>query len=248
MVTRNRSRIAERSVACFARQSWPNKELVVIDDGTEDYSPMLDKYSHLATIRYLRRPANSLGTLGEARNYSLEQAHGDLLMQWDDDDWYHPERIAFQMKPIEKGADAVLLRHTLMHVDHHDYIDKPYRTHIRIGTPGTIIHRRSSIRYPCLKQREDSIYMREWRAQHKTVVLGNCAHLFIRCFHGNNTWNIRHFLERLDTGVFGKFDYWYAKHWHGDLLRHRAFRLNSAESLAARDFLQESRTLGILTY
>jgi glycosyltransferase involved in cell wall biosynthesis len=36
MVTANRAAIARRAVRCFLDQSWSNRELVIVDDGSED--------------------------------------------------------------------------------------------------------------------------------------------------------------------------------------------------------------------
>ncbi len=40
MVTANRAALARRAVDCFLRQRWANRELVVVDDGEQDYTPL----------------------------------------------------------------------------------------------------------------------------------------------------------------------------------------------------------------
>src|SRR5262245_57789486 len=92
MVTRNRAKLARRAIACFQAQTWANKELVIVDDGDEDYAPVLAPYRRDLHIVYHRLPPDPARTLGAARNISLELASGDYCAQWDDDEWYHPER------------------------------------------------------------------------------------------------------------------------------------------------------------
>ena len=112
MVTKNRARLARRALHCLAHQTWQNKELVIIDDGDEDYEPMLAEYRQSFPIHYHRIQPEPSTYLGQLRNLSLSRANGEFLVQWDDDEWYHPERIERQMRAIADGLDVVVLRST----------------------------------------------------------------------------------------------------------------------------------------
>ena len=93
MVTKQRLNVLPRAVAWFQRQSYPDRELIVVndaDDGTKEYLAALrDK-----RIVYIR-PEQAC--LGELRNVAVTHARGTYLAQWDDDDWYHPDRLALQV-------------------------------------------------------------------------------------------------------------------------------------------------------
>jgi glycosyltransferase involved in cell wall biosynthesis len=247
MITAGRSRLAERAVRCFCAQTWTNKELIVLDDGPEDYRRMLLPYSDAANIRYRRLEHDPARRLGALRNLAIEDAGGDYLAQWDDDEWYHPERLERQMQPILEGSGASVLRQTLMHLDTPEYVERPYRTGLRRGTPGTIVFRRTSTRYPNTRRGEDSDFLSRLRRSGAGVtVLGpECSHLFIRCFHGANTWDRTHFSERLHDSVRNTLEYVYARYLRGDLFAHRAFQLTDAERESTRAFLQQSRELGL---
>lgn len=246
MVTRNRASLARRAVACFVAQSWPSKELVIVDDGDEDYSPILAPWRE-QQVRYERLPADPARTLGSARNVSLELARGDYCVQWDDDEWYHPERIALQMAAIGTGADAVVLKYTLMHLDTPSFAEHPYRAYVRGGTPGTILHRRSAVRYPELRKNEDAEYLARLRRELRVKVEGRASsHLFIRCFHGHNTWHREHFLRRLHTTKLDKWRHFVATRLRRNLFSHSAFALDTVERETVRRFVADSREIGLL--
>lgn len=248
MVTKNRARFARRALHCLASQTWGNKELVIIDDGDEDYEPVLAEYRHLFPIQYHKLTPDPDVRLGQLRNLSLERARGDFLIQWDDDEWYHPERIATQMAAAASGLDVVVLQNTLCHLDTPGYAEHLFHTNIPRGTtPGTVLHRRSNVRYPNLGRAEDTVYLKELAATVRFGVLEEPhSHLFIRCFHGANTWDLRHFEGALQHSFSQKVWYRICKHVFRDLKRHPAFRLTELEQRAAAQFLEDSRLLGLL--
>ena len=50
------------------------------------------------------------GHLGNLRNTSMEAATGEVICQWDDDDLYHPERLANQFaQMVQRKAQASFL-------------------------------------------------------------------------------------------------------------------------------------------
>jgi len=249
MVTRNRADLARRAVECFERQSWPSKELVIIDDGEQDYGPMLEPYRANNTIHYHRVPDEADVFLGGLRNASLDKANGEYWMQWDDDEWYDPSRIETQMRAIlDNDWAGCTLRYTLMHLDDPTHIENPYRTSLAFGTPGTICHARTDVRYPNMRKGEDSVFLRNLKKEGKIGVLGqDQSHLFVRCFHGQNTWEQTHFTERLHKGPMNMLRYFWANTIKGDLHAHPFFQLSAAEQKTTREFLQASRELGLFS-
>jgi glycosyltransferase involved in cell wall biosynthesis len=248
MVTKNRPYLAKRALQCFANQSWESKELVIVDDGEESYESVIEPYRERFAIRYHRVSPAADRYLGALRNVTLDLAEGEFCAQWDDDDWYHPDRLAVQMRAIEhQRLDAVLLRWTLMHLDTPEFLEHPYRTQLRRGTPGTILHRQTPLRYPNLPRSEDSVFRRELgRSQRLGIVDQLHSHLFIRCFHGANTWEIEHFTERLHRSFLDKTRYFRARFIARDLFSHPLFQLTPAERHAVRLFFEESRELGAI--
>jgi ADP-heptose:LPS heptosyltransferase/SAM-dependent methyltransferase len=98
MPTANRRAFVPAAIACFLGQDYPERELLILDDGTDCVRDLVPADPR---IRYV--PLSAPMPLGAKRNRACELAGGDLIVHWDDDDWYPPDRITRQ-------ADALLRR------------------------------------------------------------------------------------------------------------------------------------------
>jgi glycosyltransferase involved in cell wall biosynthesis len=247
MITSNRRRLVHRSLACLANQTWSNTELVIIDDGEENLESLLELYKDNFKIRYERINYDPQILLGGLRNLSLELASGEYCIQWDDDEWYHPERIATQMRFLqERDLDAVTLRYVLVHLAEPLFWEHPFRYDSINGTYGTILHRRSDIRYPNQERVEDRVYYETFKKSNRTGMIEDpSGHLFIRCYHGDNTWNRKHFLNRLNKSLYDRLDYYLSRYLLGNIFRHHAFQIEKYEQAAFRDFVTMNRDLGL---
>ena len=95
MPTRDRRRFALQSVRYFLRQDFPTRELLVLDDGSDDLYRDLPSDPR---IRYVRVPFGE--SIGAKRNRGCALAYGSIIAQWDDDDWYAPDRLSAQVAPL----------------------------------------------------------------------------------------------------------------------------------------------------
>jgi O-antigen biosynthesis protein len=101
MPNANRRRFVPIAIAQFLAQDYPNAELVILDDGEEPVGDLVP--SHPA-LRYLRTPRHR--NLGAKRNAACEAARGGIILHWDDDDWYAPQRVRIQVEALlASGAD-----------------------------------------------------------------------------------------------------------------------------------------------
>jgi glycosyltransferase involved in cell wall biosynthesis len=95
MPTRNRRRFVPQAIWYFLRQDYPNREMIVVDDGEDCVQDALPADPR---IRYVRLPARA--SIGAKRNIACEISQGELVAHWDDDDWIGPERLTRQVELI----------------------------------------------------------------------------------------------------------------------------------------------------
>jgi glycosyltransferase involved in cell wall biosynthesis len=173
---------AKVAIRCFLEQTHSEKELVIINDGRVPVG------SSDPQVRELMIPHSPNVSLGELRNIGLQQARGEFVIQWDDDDWHHPRRIELQLSCWEKGA-AVLLQKQIRY----NFLDGEAIVYNRLsGIHGTILHEKlEGVRYLNRSKREDSWFLINF--SHRKI-LNCCPPLYIRFCHGANTWNPRHIM------------------------------------------------------
>ena len=106
----DRLRRARESVAA---QTYPNVEVVVVDDCSptplESVVESADLRS-LSAVRYLRNEENMGGNA--TRNRGIEAASGEFIAFLDDDDEWKPTKVARQVEAFRESADDVGLVYT----------------------------------------------------------------------------------------------------------------------------------------
>jgi len=100
MPTYNRARFVPIAIRCFLQQTYPNKELIIVDDGAEALSIPDD-----SRIRYIQRDIRM--TTGMKRNLGAEAAKGDIIASLDDDDFSASYRLEDQVQRLLKAGKAV---------------------------------------------------------------------------------------------------------------------------------------------
>lgn len=88
------------AVRSILAQSWANVEVVIVDDASPpEFDDVLGEAVALGErIRLVRMPVNS-GTYA-ARNAGLDAAGGEFAAFQDSDDWSHPRRLEWQIRPL----------------------------------------------------------------------------------------------------------------------------------------------------
>ncbi|HEY6136566.1 MAG TPA: glycosyltransferase [Thermoanaerobaculia bacterium] len=200
MPTFNRRAFIPLALARFREQSYPNRELIVVDDGTD---PVGDLLADLRGVRYLRLPRRI--SIGAKRNLACAEARGEIVAHWDDDDWYSHERLERQIAPIVRGeADVTGLENRFV-------LQTPFGRFWTVNRTlhrsmfvcdvhgGTLVYRRaiwtSGVRYPEVNLAEDAAFVREAvRRGRKLLRLDNDG-IFVYVRHGTNAW-------KFDAGTF----------------------------------------------
>jgi hypothetical protein len=190
MPTRDRPDFVERAVAYFLRQDYPNRELVVVDDGCE---PVRDRVEGAPGVTYVRLAGDA--STGSKRNVAGEVARGEVLVCWDDDDWYGPGRLSAQARPLLAGeADVSALGRSLFYqVTPGCFWRCTPRVHARMFfkqvVGGTLAWRRDArARFPDRSMAEDADLLRTLlRRGARLAPVPNGGH-FVYVRHGTNSW------------------------------------------------------------
>lgn len=189
----------ERAMRCFSRQTWTERELVVVHDGGEalqrDIEALSATFSDCAIRVHEESPGQPLGTL---RNASVARARGGLVCQWDDDDLYHPQRLEVQAQRLrEEDAEFCFFTDQMhlftqtgeMYWD--DWTREQPPMHLIQGTLLGV--RESMAPYPPLSRGEDTPLLRELvRRGCRVAELRDAGCLYVYVYDGANAFDQEH--------------------------------------------------------
>ncbi|GAA1468834.1 glycosyltransferase family 2 protein [Microbacterium thalassium] len=96
-------------------QTTPVREVVVVDDGSPHPAELGAIGADLG-VRVLRQPSRGVSA---ARNYGARHTTGDWIAFLDDDDVWHPERIAAQLEAVDADPDAIACGAGIWIIDRH---------------------------------------------------------------------------------------------------------------------------------
>lgn len=189
MVTRDRAPLASLAVECFRRQTYPKRELVIIDDGPDDKLARMVAGLADERIRMVRRRDRS-ETLGGLRNLAVGLASGQLICQWDDDDLSDPDRLWWQVGVLtESAVSACFLERWTMLWTRGPRVAIGRR---RLWEGSLVAHRAALPTYPPERRGEDSAVAQALVGS-GTVVLLDLPSLYVYVIHGRNTFDGAHF-------------------------------------------------------
>lgn len=114
LCTYNRESYLREALDSILAQTYPNMEVLVVDDGSKNEAMfrILDEYRGRITV--VRRSKNS-GTCELPRYEGVERAHGRYCAFLDSDDLWAPDKISKQVEFME-GHPEIGLCHTYVNV------------------------------------------------------------------------------------------------------------------------------------
>lgn len=131
-------------------------------------------------------------SLGAQRNLSIEKANGEYICLWDDDDWYHSQRLELQYRAIDesKKAGSILI----FSIVYNEVAGTAY-----MSSPGpkenSIMVRKSAlngIRYDDKNVGEDTPFVYSLLNENLIYsMIDPCLYIYV--FTGHNTCTKEHF-------------------------------------------------------
>jgi len=200
MPTWNRRAFIPLALSRFREQTYPNRELIVVDDGEDRVEDLL---RYQPAVRYLRSDRRL--SIGAKRNLACAEARGEIVAHWDDDDWYSRERLEQQAAPILRGeADITGLENRFvlqMPPGKFWTTNRHLHRSMFVGDVhgGTLVYRRSiwtgGLRYPEIDLAEDALFLRGAVNGGRRLLRLDNAGSFVYVRHSTNAW-------KFDTGSF----------------------------------------------
>lgn len=177
---------AELAIQSFHEQTYPNKELVIINDG--EYSLKEYESDSVKEIR-LDKKYN----LGALRNIGLSFIpENQVWIQWDDDDWRHPDLIAKQYEiMIKNSADLCSLESQVRYAFGKN---TAWLSSGGVAESTIMCRKKEGVLYDSeSKKGEDTYFYLKYIGLYKSVFFKNPSHYYLRFIHGHNTWDENHF-------------------------------------------------------
>lgn len=193
MPTRNRRAFVHLAVQSFCRQDYPNRELIVVDDGDDPVKDLVESRPGVHYIRLANR-----ASIGAKRNLACAKARGRIIAHWDDDDWYSTDRLRYQVIPIlSHQAEITGLENafTMQLPEGRLWAMRPeLHRKMFVGDVhgGTLVFDRGlldqGISYPDINLAEDAwLIQRAAGAGKRLMKLANPG-VFVYVRHGRNAW------------------------------------------------------------
>lgn len=182
-----------QAVRYFLAQDYPRRELIILDDAGGTLGGLLPDDPR---IRYEQLRAGT--SIGGKRNRGVELSRGEIVAQWDDDDWYAPHRLSAQAAPILEGrADVTALRgEVFFDLERWEFWTCSPGLHRRLFVRdvhgGTLMYRRrvwgGRAQYPLASLAEDAAFLVAALRSGARLLRVDTSGLFVYLRHGANAW------------------------------------------------------------
>lgn len=186
MPTSDRHKFVRQAVRYFHAQDYPNKELLILDDGERRAA---EPFCNDEQVRYFHVEQKS--PLGAKRNLACKEARGDIIVHWDDDDWMANWRLSYQVRAlIESNAEVCgldkLYFYEPLNGQAWQYV---YPERSRFWVAGaTLCYRKSFWRenpFPNINVGEDTRFV--WRGDSRRMAALQDSSFYVAMIHAGNT-------------------------------------------------------------
>ena len=218
-VTEGRFDLLKKSIQCYLKQTYKNKELVIASQGTDDVNDKIESYIKellRKDIKFFR--ARRELSLGAMRNLSIELAVGSVLCQWDDDDLYDPFRLATQYHLLQQPniSASIYQQHLKFFLPTREIywvdwsIEYPENRRYLCGTAmfrKSVHDHYDNFLYPEVGPQSNK--EEDWNVLDRLIEIGKIAPVidgnqYIYVYHGNNVYDINHHKLVLDKKVMNQ--------------------------------------------
>ena len=113
--TRNRVGLIGIAISSFLSQTYPHKELIILDNGDDGTGLVIPSDP---SIRYVKISGDL--TTGDMRNKCCRMAQGEFIAHFDSDDWSAPTRLETQMRAMVDKTGVLTGYYNMLFFDPRD--------------------------------------------------------------------------------------------------------------------------------
>lgn len=195
MLTRGNIEIMRYSLACFRRQTYPHRELVVVSEpeAGDKVRAFINSQEGLNAAVFVAPPGL---TVGDRRNLAAARATGDIIVTWDDDDLSDPERLNISIQALRRsGAAAAFLSRLLIWWPQRETAaisqSRLWEQTISVWRPFTPI-------YAPLRRGGDTAAIDRLTTTSR-IARVDCPLMYVYTVTGGNLWNASHFHQLISN-------------------------------------------------
>lgn len=118
MPTHNAGRYIGKAIESVLAQTYPNWELLIVDDASTDETESVVRSFDDSRIYY--KKARRIGHPAGVRNTALRMAQGELIAFLDSDDLYYPTTLEKLSAPLLENADLISVYGFAFQIDEND--------------------------------------------------------------------------------------------------------------------------------
>jgi len=183
LLCHNRLRhMVQMAIDSYLSQDYANRELVVVDDGPE---PISDLVEHIPACRYFVYPARNLS---EKRNFGIREARGEFIVHFDADDWSGPRRVSDQLSMLIARPAARVSGYDRAYW--YDFVDRRASRYVGgVWSATMIYHRDYALAHPWDESRyfiEDAPFVQQAQRQNVIMSQDGCDN-FVATMHNRNS-------------------------------------------------------------
>lgn len=177
----SRPEMLPRAIEIFKSQDYPNKEMLICMD-----NPGYTKHTDIEARVY--QWGNPLSIAGK-RNELCEYAKGDIIMHFDDDDWFAPDWISRTVKHMQDtGADTTGIDHAWFYKPHSQLWQYRWNGKCAYTVGGTMAYKRTIWQQNKFRETKDGFGEDTLFMQKAGCVIPHSYHDgFVAMIHGNNS-------------------------------------------------------------
>lgn len=200
-VSKNKLETVQHSLNTYMLQTYPQRELIFLYEDNNPHIKDIKQYFNDKSIRYIKIKYTIYNTLTLLRKKSLEYAKGDYIIQWDDDDVYHPRRIEVMYKFAQDNlAECVMIDSLLVYMEHKLFLFK-------YNFEGSLFAKKSTIEKYIYTidnkiQKGEDTWLLKSLLDHNHIKFMCFPNSYIYMYHGNNVYTKQHFVASIKDSRF----------------------------------------------